>query len=44
VLPVLFGLIAWWTCKELQASERVLHERHEAEAEARLAQIRRLAD
>jgi ubiquinol-cytochrome c reductase cytochrome b subunit len=41
VLPVLFGLIAWWTCRELQASERVVHERHAAEAEARLARMRR---
>jgi ubiquinol-cytochrome c reductase cytochrome b subunit len=41
VLPVLFGLVAWWTCKELQASERVVHERHEAESEARLARLRR---
>jgi ubiquinol-cytochrome c reductase cytochrome b subunit len=40
VLPVLFGLVAWWICKELQAGERVLHERHEAEAEARLARMR----
>jgi hypothetical protein len=38
---VLFGLIAWWTCRELQASERVVHERHAAEAEARLARMRR---
>ena len=37
VLPVLFGLIAWWICKELQASELVVRERGEAEAEARLA-------
>ena len=39
VLPVLFGLVAWRICKELQAGERVVHERHEAEAEARLARI-----
>jgi ubiquinol-cytochrome c reductase cytochrome b subunit len=41
VFPVLFGLAAWWLCKALQASERVVHERHEAEVEARLARIRR---
>jgi ubiquinol-cytochrome c reductase cytochrome b subunit len=41
VLPVLFGVVAWWICKELQASERVVRERHEAEAEARLARLRR---
>jgi hypothetical protein len=41
VLPVLFGLIAWWTCKELQASEGVVQARHQAEAQARLARIRR---
>jgi hypothetical protein len=40
VLPVLFGLAAWWICNELQASERIVHERHEAEAEARLARMR----
>jgi hypothetical protein len=37
VLPVLFGLATWWTCRELQAGELVVRERHEAEAEARLA-------
>jgi hypothetical protein len=36
-----FGVAAWWICKELQASERVVEERHQAEAEARLARIRR---
>jgi hypothetical protein len=41
VLPVLFGLVTWWTCKELQASELVVHERHSAESEARLARLRR---
>jgi ubiquinol-cytochrome c reductase cytochrome b subunit len=41
VLPVVFGVAAWWICKELQASERVVEERHQAEAEARLARIRR---
>jgi ubiquinol-cytochrome c reductase cytochrome b subunit len=37
VLPVLFGWIAWWMCRSLQASERVVVQRHAAEAEARLA-------
>jgi hypothetical protein len=37
VLPVLFGLVAWRICKELQASERVVRERRAAESEARLA-------
>jgi quinol---cytochrome-c reductase cytochrome b subunit len=37
VLPVLFGFVAWWICKELQAGEVVVADRHEAEAEARLA-------
>jgi hypothetical protein len=41
-LPVLFGFVAWWICRELQASERVVQGRHEAEAEARLARVRRL--
>ena len=41
VLPVLFGLVAWRICKELQASERVVEARHKAEAEARLARVRR---
>ena len=41
VLPVVFGFVAWWICKELQASERVIHDRHAAEAEARLARLRR---
>jgi quinol---cytochrome-c reductase cytochrome b subunit len=41
VLPPLFGWAAWWICKELQDSERVVAARHEAEAEARLARIRR---
>jgi ubiquinol-cytochrome c reductase cytochrome b subunit len=41
VFPVLFGVAAWWICKELQASEKVVHARHEAEAEARLARMRR---
>ena len=40
VLPVLFGLAAWWTCKELQRSEQVLADRHDAEARARLARLR----
>jgi hypothetical protein len=42
VLPVLFGLVAWWICKELQRSERVVQERHEAEVEARAARLSRL--
>ncbi|HZT54283.1 MAG TPA: cytochrome b N-terminal domain-containing protein [Gaiellaceae bacterium] len=42
VLPVLFGLAAWWLCKELQASERVVHERRRAQARARLERLRRL--
>jgi hypothetical protein len=41
VLPVLFGLVAWWTCKGLQAGDRVVAERHRAEAEARLARMER---
>ena len=41
VLPALFGFAAWWICKELQAGEIVLHERHKAEAEARLARLHR---
>jgi ubiquinol-cytochrome c reductase cytochrome b subunit len=41
VLPVLFGLIAWWICKELQSGDRVVRDRHRAEAEARLARMRR---
>ena len=41
LLPALFGFAAWWICKELQASDRVLEERHRAEAEARLARLRR---
>jgi ubiquinol-cytochrome c reductase cytochrome b subunit len=40
VLPVVFGGLAWWWCKELQASERVEAERRAAEAEARLARMR----
>jgi hypothetical protein len=41
VLPALFGFATWWVCKELQAGETVLTERHEAEAQARLAQMER---
>jgi ubiquinol-cytochrome c reductase cytochrome b subunit len=41
VLPVLFGLIAWWICKELQSGERVLRDRHKAETEARRARMER---
>ena len=40
-LPLLVGLISWWTCKELQAGERVVRQRHEAEIQARLARMRR---
>jgi ubiquinol-cytochrome c reductase cytochrome b subunit len=41
VLPALFGLATWWICRELQAGELVLRDRHDAEAEARLARITR---
>jgi ubiquinol-cytochrome c reductase cytochrome b subunit len=41
VLPALFGFVTWWACKELQAGETVLADRHEAEAQARLAQMER---
>jgi ubiquinol-cytochrome c reductase cytochrome b subunit len=41
VLPVVFGVAAWRVCKGLQASERVVAARHAAEAEARLARIKR---
>ncbi len=41
VLPLLFGFAAWRICKELQAGEKVAAERHEAEAEARLARSAR---
>ena len=44
VLPVLFGVTAWWICKELQQSEHVLRDRHGAEVEARLARMRRGGD
>jgi ubiquinol-cytochrome c reductase cytochrome b subunit len=44
VLPVLFGLVAWWTCRELQAGERVLAQRHHARAEARLARMRQVQE
>jgi quinol---cytochrome-c reductase cytochrome b subunit len=40
VLPVLFGFVARWICKELQAGEKVLADRHSAESEARLARSR----
>jgi ubiquinol-cytochrome c reductase cytochrome b subunit len=43
VLPVLFGLITWWTCRELQTSERVVAERLRAESEGRLASSTRRA-
>jgi ubiquinol-cytochrome c reductase cytochrome b subunit len=35
--PFLFGFVAWWVCRELQAGELVEEDRHRAEAEARLA-------
>jgi ubiquinol-cytochrome c reductase cytochrome b subunit len=35
--PVLFGVIAWWVCRELLRGEAVEEDRHKAEAEARLA-------
>jgi ubiquinol-cytochrome c reductase cytochrome b subunit len=35
VLPVVFGWVAWRMCRSLVASERVVAERHAAEAEAR---------
>jgi quinol---cytochrome-c reductase cytochrome b subunit len=35
--PVLAGLLAWWVCRELLRGEEVEHDRHTAEAEARLA-------
>ena len=41
VLPVVFGAIAWRVCGELRASERVVAQRRQAEAEARLARIKR---
>ncbi len=41
VLPVVFGAAAWRICKELQAGERVVADRHRAEAEARLEHLRR---
>jgi ubiquinol-cytochrome c reductase cytochrome b subunit len=41
IVPALFGLATWWACKELQAGETVLADRHEAEAEARLARMER---
>jgi quinol---cytochrome-c reductase cytochrome b subunit len=41
VLPVLFGFVAWRVCKELQSGEKVVADRQEAEAEARLARSTR---
>jgi quinol---cytochrome-c reductase cytochrome b subunit len=41
--PVLFGWIAYRVCKELQRGEAVEEDRHTAEAEARLAQMRQSA-
>jgi ubiquinol-cytochrome c reductase cytochrome b subunit len=38
--PVVAGLVAWWTCRELQAGEPVERDRHRAEAESRLAAMR----
>jgi ubiquinol-cytochrome c reductase cytochrome b subunit len=40
LLPIAFGVAAWWSCRELKAGERVLADRHEAEAEARLERIK----
>jgi ubiquinol-cytochrome c reductase cytochrome b subunit len=37
--PIVAGVIAWWVCKELQKGEPVEKDRHEAEAEARLAHM-----
>jgi hypothetical protein len=34
-------LATWWTCRELQAGDVVVRDRHEAEAEAKLARMRR---
>jgi ubiquinol-cytochrome c reductase cytochrome b subunit len=39
VLPLLFGAVAWRICTELQAGERVVAARHEAEARSRLARL-----
>jgi ubiquinol-cytochrome c reductase cytochrome b subunit len=39
VFPVLFGVVAWRFCKELQAGGRVLADRHRAEAESRLSHL-----
>ena len=41
VLPIAFGVVAWRICKELKAGERVVLDRHTAEAEARLARMQR---
>jgi ubiquinol-cytochrome c reductase cytochrome b subunit len=38
VVPVLGGTLAWWICKELQAGEKVVEERHAAEARATRAE------
>ncbi|HEY2353610.1 MAG TPA: cytochrome b N-terminal domain-containing protein [Gaiellaceae bacterium] len=35
VLPIVFGVVAWRICTELQAGERVLLDRRSAEVEAR---------
>jgi hypothetical protein len=41
VFPVVFGVAAWRMCRTLQASEKVVAARDEAETEARLARMRR---
>ena len=38
--PLLAAAIAWWVCHALQEGERVERDRHEAQAEARLAAMR----
>ncbi len=40
VAPAVSGAIAYRTCRELKAGERVERDRHSAEAEARLSAIR----
>jgi ubiquinol-cytochrome c reductase cytochrome b subunit len=37
--PVVCGLVAYWTCKALQATEIADADQHEARAEARLARL-----
>jgi ubiquinol-cytochrome c reductase cytochrome b subunit len=41
VLPPLAGVVAYRACRELQAGDRVARVRHRAEAEARLAGMRK---